>query len=403
MQNNGAPVEKAVPTAAAAAARRGMLPFLLAFLANCMAPERTPHSLTDQLTASVPGYRNVRFYADLPASDLPEQRDQYLPVGAGADGRSTWLALSSGGAGGAFGAGVLTGWTQRGDRPQFDLVTGVSAGALIAPFAFIGAAADKELAQLFTAASVAKLNKSRSLLAGVFGQSAIPAKPLRALIDTHVDTPQIDRIAARHRAGGRLLIVTTNLDAQRSVVWDIGKIAASERPDRLQLIGDILEASASIPAIFPPVRIDVETNGKSFEELHADGGAIRQIYLLPDAFYLAGDIGNIRPDIYAIINTELTPNFAVVPQQSIRVAERALSSLEKASTLRSTAEMATFARSNKASFRMTYIDRSLNADKHIPFDPDYMQAAFALGQTKGRSAGWAFTVPVGTGLLEEDQ
>lgn len=403
MSNKKSMTEKAVPTAAASAAKRGMLPWFLAFLASCTTPERTPFTLADQLAASVPGYTGIRFYADMPASELGNQRDHFLPRGAGSDGRSIWLALSSGGAGGAFGAGVLTGWTQRGDRPQFDLVTGVSAGALIAPFAFIGATADDELAKLFTASSVARLNKSRSLLAGVFGQSAIPAKPLRALIDAHVDAKLIGRIAKRHREGGRLLVVTTNLDAQRSVVWNIGAIAASAQPDRLKLIGDILEASASIPAIFPPVRIPVTGSGREFEELHADGGAIRQIYLLPDAFYTEVDLGGMRPDIYAIVNAELSPSFGVVPQQSIRVAERALSSLEKASVSRSVAELASFAGTQRATFRVAFIDRNIPIDRRIPFDPDFMQSAFALGQSKGREADWAFAGPVGTDLLEDKQ
>ncbi len=402
MADKGSSLEKAVPTAAAAAARKGMLPFLLALIAGCTTPVRTPYTLADQMAATISGYQDVRFYADMPASQLATRRDLFLPRGRGADGRATWLALSAGGAGGAFGAGVLTGWTERGDRPQFDLVTGVSAGALIAPFAFIGTDADGSLGKLFTAASVARLNRSRSLLTGVLGQSAIPAKPLRALIDAYVDARLIEQIATRHRAGARLLIVTTNLDAERSVVWDIGAIAASDRADRVKLIGDVLEASASIPAIFPPVRIAVTGDGRSFDELHADGGAIRQIYLLPDAFYADPDLGGERPDIYAIVNTELAPSFAVVPQQSIRVAERALSSLEKSNAVRGINEIVELARRNRAAVRLAFIDRSIPFSRKIPFDPNYMQAAFALGQAKGRAGAWEPGPPIGRGLLEDD-
>ena len=403
MGDKGGFTDKAVANSAAAAARKGMLPFFLAFLASCATPARTPYTLADQQNAIVPGYQQIRFYADMSAADLAAQRDHFLPRTTGADGRSTWLVLSSGGAGGAFGAGLLTGWSARGDRPQFDLVTGVSAGALLAPFAFVGPAADDDLATLFTEASVAPLNRSRSLLAGVLGQSAISRKPFRALIDAHIDADLIGQIAARHRKGARLLIVTTNLDAERSVVWDIGAIAASNNPDKLRLIRDILEASASIPAIFPPVRISVSGNGTSFQELHADGGAIRQLYLLPDAFYAGADLGGLRPDIFVIVNAELAPSFSVVPQESIRIAERALSSLEKSSAARSVAEMAEFARRNRATFRLVFIDRSIPADRRIPFDPDYMQRAYDLGQTKGRAGAWEFVPPVGTGLLEQKQ
>ena len=393
--------EKGVPTAAAAAARRGMLPTLLAFLARLIAPSRTPYSLADLLQAEVPGYENIRFYADMPQADLRAKRPQFLPQGDASDSRESWLALSSGGAGGAFGAGVLTGWSERGDRPLFDLVTGVSAGALIAPFAFIGSQADRELASLFTGASVAKLNHSQSLLSGVFGQGAIPAKPLRALIDAHVDADLIQRIAARYRAGARLLVVTTNLDAQRNVVWDIGAIACSQRPNRLQLIGDVLEASASLPAIFPPIRIAVNGNGKAFDELHADGGTIRQLYLLPDAYLNSAASDEMRPDIYCIVNSELAPRFSVIPQQSIEIAERALSSLEKSGAARSVAEIAAFARLTKATFRLAFIDRSIPTNRRVPFDPGFMLRAYALGQSKGRAGAWAFGPPVGTDLLED--
>ena len=278
-------------------------------------------------------------------------------------------------------------------------MTGVSAGALLAPFAFVGPAADTELANLFTALSVKQINHSRSLLAGVLGQGAISRKTFRALIEAHVNKDLVDRIAARHRTGARLLAVTTNLDSQRSVVWDIGAIAASGRPDSVRLIGDVLEASASIPAIFPPVRIPVTGDRATFEELHADGGVIRQLYLLPDAFYSNADLDGLRPDIYVIVNAALAPRFSVIPQQSIRIAERALSSLEKSSATQSVTEMAQFARQNRATFRLAYIDRAIPANRHIPFDPGFMRDAFALGQAKGRAGAWEFGPPIGTDLL----
>ncbi|MCB1369245.1 MAG: patatin-like phospholipase family protein [Rhodobacteraceae bacterium] len=377
-----------------------MLPVLFAFLAGCTTPDRTPYTLAEQMAASVPGYSAIRFYADMPPSEVAARRDRLLPPSLGKDGRTTWLALSAGGAGGAFGAGVLSGWSERGDRPEFDLVTGVSAGALLAPFAFVGPSADAQITSLFTAASVARLNHSRSLLAGVFGQGALPRRELRALIDTYLDDRLIDQIAARHRAGARLFVVTTNLDAQRSVIWDIGAIAASGQPDRTSLIGDVLEASASIPAIFPPVRITVEADGRQFEELHVDGGAMRLVYLLPDAFLANESLAGLRPDIHVIMDAELAPSFSVVPQQSIRIAERALSSLEKSSARELVTGFAGFARRNHATFRLAYIDRAIPINRHLPFDPAFMQSAFALGQIKGRTGAWEAGPPLGTGLLE---
>lgn len=387
---------RALPAAASNAARRGMVPWIFVFLAGCAAPERTPHSLADQDAAEVAGYSDIRFFADLPRAELADF--SFLPVGSGTDGRENWLVLSAGGAGGAYGAGVLAGWSERGDRPQFDLVTGVSAGALLAPFAFAGF--DKEISTLFTGPSVADINRSRSLLAGILGRGAITGNALRKVIDAHLSDALIDEIARRHRAGARLLIVTTNLDAQRSVVWDIGAIAVSQRPDRRKLIGDILEASASIPAIFPPVRIQVTGNGRQFEELHADGGAIRQVYLLPDSVGTSVLPDGRQPDIFVIANAELTPSFSVVPDQSIRVAERALSSLEKSNLAREIIDIAALAQRGGALFRLAFIDRELPIDRRIPFDPAYMRAAYALGHAAGVGGTWAFVPPSGGNLLE---
>lgn len=266
MPDNSSFNEKAVATAAAAAARKGIPPILLAFLASCATPARTPYTLADHLVATVPGFKDIRFYADMPQSELAAQRDHMLPRGSGSDRRQTWLVLSAGGA-----------------------------------------------------------------------------------------------------------------------------IAASDAPDKLRLIGDVLEASASIPAIFPPVRVAATANGTRFEELHADGDAIRQLHLFPDAFFADPKLGGLKPDIYVVVNAELAPSFSVTPQQSIRIAERALASLEKSSATRSVAELAEFARPGNATFRLVFIDRAIPADRKIAFDPNFMQRAFALGQSKGRAGLWEFS------------
>ncbi|TYB81503.1 patatin-like phospholipase family protein [Maritimibacter fusiformis] len=392
--------EKAVPVAAAAAARRAMLPYLVSMIARRTTPPRIPYSLADQLAARVPGYGDIRLYVDAPAHEIAARQDVFLPGCVEGARPAEWLVLSSGGAGGAFGAGVLSGWSEHGDRPRFDLVTGVSAGALIAPFAFIGSEADAALANVFTGASTDRLNRSRSLMSGVFGQSAIPAAPLRELIDGHVDAAFCDRIAARHDQGARLLIVTANLDAQRNVVWDLGAIAASGQPDRVRLMADLLQASASIPAILPPVRIAVIGNGVEFDELHADGGVMSQIYMVPDALWTDPSLARLCPRISTIVNAEIAPSFAVIEQQSIRVAERALASLEKYNLARGVGAIADFARRIGARFRLASIDQAIPAEPHLPFDPVFMAAAFALGRDKGLSGKWENGPPVGTVLLD---
>ena len=197
------------------------------------------------------------------------------------------LALSGGGADGAFGAGLLTGWTARGNRPQFTFVTGASAGALIAPFAFLGSRYDEMLASVFASGEMANLLQSDGL-AGLFGTGLFKTAPLRDLIARHVDDALLAAVAREYRTGRRLYVVTTNLDAQRTAIWDMGKIASSSDPGALELFRNVMTASASIPGVFSPMLIDVEAQGKRFAEMHVDGGVTTNVLILPEAVLVSG-------------------------------------------------------------------------------------------------------------------
>src|ERR1019366_6164924 len=190
----------------------------------------------------------------------------------------TVLALSGGGAYAAFGAGLLNGWSARGTRPQFTIVTGASSGALIAPFAFLGTGQDETLRRIFTSGEMENLLQSDGLK-GLFGTSLYKTAPLRELIVRHVDAKLLEAIALENRAGRRLYVVTTNIDAQRTAIWDMGKIAASDDPGALELFRNILTASASIPGLFSPVLIDVEGEGRRFAEMHVDGGVTANVLI----------------------------------------------------------------------------------------------------------------------------
>jgi predicted acylesterase/phospholipase RssA len=171
------------------------------------------------------------------------------------------LALSGGGPDGAFAAGLLAGWTEASDRPEFEIVTGVSVGALIAPFAFLGPNRDAELSSLMTGIRTEDVLDFRffGALRGALGV-ADPA-PLRRRLSAVVDNAMLADIARAHRDGRRLLVVTTNIDAARPVLWDMGAIAEA---GARQLFLDVLLASASIPGAFPPVPIVVEAGGERF-------------------------------------------------------------------------------------------------------------------------------------------
>lgn len=371
----------------------------LALVGRGAAPRAAP-TLSQQLLAEPEDYPSVRFFADDRAEIIAPFLSDFRPAPTGH--QPIHLALSTGGKGGAFGAGVLVGWTQGGGRPDFDIVTGISAGALLAPFAFVGSDVDSDLEALFQTGIAARLNGRRSVVGGLLGESVMDAAPLRAMIAEYIDRDMLDRIAARHRAGARLLIVTTNIDAERSVVWNMGAIAASARADRLALFTDVLAASASIPAVFPPVSITATANGQSVEELHVDGGAFRQIFFFPDAFLDRPDWGGMatRPRIFAIANHEITARFQPVEARTVSIAEAAYRTLTKASLVQSLKEMEGFSTENGLSFALTYIDRFIPTDPRRPFDPVYMRAAFSLGLATGQAQGWAHTVPLGTGLLD---
>jgi predicted acylesterase/phospholipase RssA len=190
-----------------------------------------------------------------------------------------YLVLSGGGGNGAFGAGLLAGWTAHGSRPEFQIVSGVSTGALIAPFAFLGPAYDGTLRDVYTRYSTEDLVESRSLLSIVRGDAALSTARLRALIAHYLDDAVIAAIAAEGARGRSLFVGTTNLDAGRPVVWDITRIAAHGTPAARELIYDVILASTAIPGAFPPVMIQVEAHGLRYDEMHVDGGVTSQLFL----------------------------------------------------------------------------------------------------------------------------
>jgi predicted acylesterase/phospholipase RssA len=262
----------------------------------CTGRERlaaVPSALTEQ--ATVLGIANARFWADTQghemvqegmlalarerASQVAQTSHDALPDAA--LGSASYLAVSGGGDNGAFGAGLLVGWSENGTRPSFKLVTGISTGAPIAPFAFLGSAYDPQLRAVYTDITPSEVYQRRWLIEAVFNDALSDTDPLFQLISRYADADLLAAIAREYRKGRVLLIGTTNLDQQRPILWNIGAIAASGQPGALDLFRKILRASASIPGVFPPVMIDVEAGGHRYQEMHVDGGAVAQTFLLP--------------------------------------------------------------------------------------------------------------------------
>jgi predicted acylesterase/phospholipase RssA len=212
------------------------------------------------------------------------------------------LALSGGGAGGAFGAGAVAGLTRAGSRPTFDVVTGVSAGALVAPYAFLGPTWDAQLIEAFTGVAEDNLLKSRGL-GVIFGSSLYSGRPLQRLIDAHVSEAMILAVAREADKGRLLLVATTDVARGEPVIWDLGAIAKNGGPTARTLFRDVLVASASVPGMFPPVIIRVNENGLAHDQAHVDGAATVPFFV-PPAFLQTtpGILSAHRTAVFVIVD-----------------------------------------------------------------------------------------------------
>ena len=351
-------------------------------------PERNPlpESLSD--TAGIPGIAGARYWADEPPPETDdwfkstkEQLKTQYPAAYGQP--HNYLAISGGGQRGAFGAGLLCGWTVTGKRPQFTMVTGVSTGALIAPFAFLGPQYDPVIKEIYTRYSTSDIVEKRSLLKSLLGDAAADTSPLQEKIAKYVDEDVMAAIAAEYAKGRVLDLVTTNLDAARPVAWNIGRIASNGTPEALQLIRDIMLASASIPAAFPPVMFDVEANGQLYDELHVDGGATSVMYLYPIGLDWGRLIEQLevkgKPNVYILRNGRWRKQWSSVDRSTIPVAIRTIDSLMGSAVLGDSYRIYLATQRDGIQYNLAYIPESFNEEASESFDKEYMTKLFNLG------------------------
>jgi hypothetical protein len=359
--------------------RRCVLPFAAALLLGCAEVARLP----PPPAAETPGLAvlsvgNARFFPDGPPGPMVEEARRVNERGA-ARRTGQFLALSGGADDGAFGAGVMLGWTATGTRPSFDVVTGISAGALIAPFAFLGPAYDEALREVFTAVSPGDVLRLPNLaLSVLFRASLADTSPLSRLIERHANEAMLAAIAEEYRRGRLLLIGTTNLDVQRPVIWNIGALAASGDPAALGLFRQILLASASIPGAFPPVLIDVEHAGRRFHEMHVDGGATMQVFFYPASLELRPQRPLSRT-VHVIRNgrMEMQPESERVGLFGI--ARRSAATLLHFAGVGDVERIRLAASRDGISFRFAHIPADFRAERPEPFDRAYMNALFEAG------------------------
>jgi predicted acylesterase/phospholipase RssA len=375
-----------------------ILPVLIAV--SCAAPARNavPRELASK--AQIPGLSDVRDWGDRFSSVLQRGLVQSIhqaravnPRGGGdEDGSLSVLALSGGGANGAFGAGFLCGWSAAGARPTFKLVTGISTGALLAPFAFLGPEYDETLRTAFTTISTKDIYRERSLLEILLNSEYLAdTRPLARMIARLVDEKVFTAVAEAHQQGRRLLVGTTNFDAGKLVIWDMGAIATSGRPGALELFRKVMLASAALPIAFPPVHFEVEADGRRYEETHVDGGLVTQVFFygctldLPAAARETGLSGGGPVRLYVVRNGHLTNSWRLTPRGMLPITDRTINSFLGAQAIGDLYRIYVFAKRDGIEFNYACIP-----DDYVPaatesFDRTEMNRLFDLGFESARA------------------
>ena len=264
------------------------------------------------------------------------------------------------------------------------MVTGISTGALIAPFAFLGAAYDGELQEAYTAYSTKDFFEKRLLLTALTSDAAVNTEPLQGLIAKYVDEEMLQTIAGEYRRGRQLFIGTTNLDAERPVIWNIGAIAVSGAPNALELFRQVVLASASIPAAFPPVFIEVEAGGQVYDEMHVDGGGTSQVFLYPAGLEWGRIIERLEvtgtPNVYVIRNAFLEPSWAAVEPRLFSIAARSIASLIRTQGIGDLYRIYLKTQRDGVNYNLAYIPDDADLKPKDEFvDPEYMRQLFDLG------------------------
>ena len=352
------------------------------------APERNPITEEAYPDALVLGMSGLRYWGDeemplgenIPDNITVEELQDILPALVNTE--MDFLAISGGGANGAFAAGLLNAWTDSGTRPEFNIVTGISTGALIAPFAYLGPDYDHLLTEFYTKYSTDDLVEERGWLRTILGgEAGYDTEGLQEKLAEYFDEDVMRAIAAEYKRGRILLIGTTNLDASRPVNWNIGAIASSGKPGALQLIRDVILASASIPIAFPPVMIDVVADGVEYDEMHTDGGVSRQSFIFymaspEDTFEQLGVVG--QPDVYIIRNSKLEPTWRQVDRKVLAIGGRSASAMVHTQGIGDLYREFLGARKYGFDFNLAYIPRDFDAQSNELFDVEYMRKLYQL-------------------------
>lgn len=329
--------------------------------------------------AEPPGFHGVRVDGERVEAALQALLSQMRPRLWTQREKLSILALSGGGAGGAFGAGALVGLTKAGARPRFQIVTGVSTGALIAPFAYLGPQWDERLTDAFTGGHSAALLSVRGFTG--LGPGLYRTDPLETLVSRFMAPDVVEAVAREHLGGRRLFVATTNLDTQKPVIWDMGAIAAHGGERARKLFIDVLTASASLPGLFPPRMMDVEADGERYQEMHLDGGVCAPLFIAPEDLVLNPAIRRaVRGGaVYAIFNTTLGAFDRVTPLGAMAIAVRSFETMLRFSYRGAVQSASAFCDRHALSFKSASIPNTYAGSNMLKFDKDVMLAIFEQG------------------------
>ena len=338
------------------------------------------------------GLENVRTWGNMTHTDISVDHlgdfySHYQSKLTAVDKPFNILALSGGGANGAFGAGILTAWSEKGTRPDFDIVTGVSTGAILSVFAYLGTEYDYEIIDFYTNYNDSDLYIKKGLFRGLLGTSLFNIKPFEEMVRDTITPEFLTKVAAIHYEGRRLYIGTAHLESQRLSVWNMGEIASHATPESEKLFEDIILASTAVPGAMPGVQIDVEYQGEQYHELHVDGGVARQVFLFPDtisAKSLNNSYVGRRPEVYVIRNGEFLPYWKSVAPSTKEISGRSLETIIKYQGRSDVLRIYQQSQEASMNFHFAHVDSDFNVSKTTAqhFDQQHMQTLFDYGYQK---------------------
>jgi predicted acylesterase/phospholipase RssA len=377
---------------------------LAAAVAGCAVLPRNPVPLDSIGEAVIPGMSDVRAWAGTPSpvmerdilDSFAQESRAAFPVAADGKIHYAHLALSGGGPNGAFGAGFLKGWTETGRRPIFKIVTGVSTGALIAPYAMLGPEYDEAVRKFYTTTSSRNIFQRLAILPQLLaGESLADTGPLARIIESNVDAQFLANVAAAHDRGQRLYLGTVDLDAQRFMVWNMGLIAKRGNGQALDLFRRVMLASSSVPVAFPPVYFDVVVDGRKYDEMHVDGSVATRVFYNGGLFNLSAvsakaGLGPVAEDAFVIHNGQLLPVPEATPRTLRAIGMRSFETAGKAALIGDLFRIYAVTRSEGAGFHWVTIPDGFDLSGNEVFDPVTMSALFELGYEVARKGPeWA--------------